>query len=309
MSFGTRAVRNCQSITIVGGYPAAARYFDETKLPRSKYWGDDARPLYNVRSHHYRIERGPNGDYYDVILYKTPMLRLFRPAEDGTREMHLRAHRTTASNQFMYYVCGFNYAPLFITQGGESVHVPLICNPSYGKAAVGTVPEGFSAKIVLDADGRLIRERSAHYLTYSRQMSDSDKEARAEMTERLAPYIDLLMLRRDYFHASYKRPWSNGRPFRGACYRDLLGTDTFMHWMDVGNKEFQAMEKLAQLVYNQVYAHKLWVDAANDAPLTVAQFRTNYTRTILELMDLDHQNGKRMHGAFPTKLPQRFWFA
>jgi hypothetical protein len=302
-------VSTCARITITGGYPAAERYFRDTKLPRSKYWSDNERPLYNVRCQHYRIEQGPNADYYDVKLYKTTMLRLFRPEADGTRELHLRAHGSNASSQFMWYVCGFNYAPTFNTQDGATVHVPLTCYPAYDPAAVGEVPDGFSAKIVLDPQGRLIRERSAHYLTYSKQMSEHDKSNRDEMRQRLEPFIDMIVLRREYYHASYARPSSNGKPFRSANYRGHLGRGTFMDWMDIGDKEFQAMDALAQMVYNQVRASKEWKDTMGEGPLTPTEFRNNYTRVILELMGLDTQSGKRMHGAFPTKLPQKYSFA
>jgi hypothetical protein len=305
----SRSIQRCNTIGIVGGYPAAERYFRNTKLPRSKYWSDNERPLYNVRCQHYRLEQHMGGDYYDVMLYRTPMLRLFRPEADGTRELHLRAHGSSASSLFMWYVCGFSYAPSFTTQDGATVRVPLICSPAYGSSAVGDVPESFSAKIVLDPQGRLIRERSAHYTTYSAVMSEHDKALRAEMLDRLAPFIDLLMLRREYFHAAYKTPMSNGKPFKRARYSDWVGLNTFKGWMDVGDNEFKAMEQLAQLVYNQVYASKVWVDASDDAPLTVSTLRSNYTRVILELMGLDTQSGKRMHGAFPTKLPQKYSFA
>ena len=43
------------NIKRISGYNQAARYFEETKKPRTVKWGEDERPLYNTRSYHYRI--------------------------------------------------------------------------------------------------------------------------------------------------------------------------------------------------------------------------------------------------------------
>jgi len=313
MSFSSNAIRNCTSITITGGYPAAVRHFEDTKLPRGTKWGEDERPLYNTRSHHYRLVRGPNGAYYDVVLHSTPMLRLFKPNEDGTRELCLRAHPSITSSTFMWSVCGFGYAPLFFTTDGDEVHVPLSCYPQAGKRVGLTpqIPSGFSARVTLDADGKLIRERSAHYMPYVNVMSDEDKAVRAAWTAKLATFIDMLMLRSSYYHAAAAPRMYNGRPFRGTNYAALLGRNTYLHWDDVGEKEFAAMEKLAQLVYTQMLSSRMYESDDNIKPdrIEVKNFRANYTRVLFELMGLDSKNGKKLLGMFPTKLPRRYRFA
>ena len=308
-----RSVHDCTPITITGGYPAAVRHFETTKRPRSSRWGDDERPLHNTRNHHYRLERGPDGAYYDVVLYRTPMLRLFKPNEDGTREMLLRAHKSTTSSLFMWRVCGFGYAPLFFTTEGDEVHVPLSCYPQAGKRVGSTpsIPDGFSALVTLDADGKLIRERSSHYMPYTAGMSDEDKAVRAAWTAKLATFIDMLMLRRDYFHSLAEPRRRDGKPFRGTNYAALLGRNTYLHWDDVGEKEFAAMEKLAQLVYTQMLSSRMYESDDNIKPdrIEVKNFRANYTRVLFELMGLDSKNGKKLLGMFPTKLPRRYRFA
>ena len=310
MSFGTGAIRSCESITVTGGYPAADRFFLKSKAPRSKFWSDDERPLDKVSTHHYRIVQGPNADYYDVTLYKTPMLRLFRPAEDGTSEMHLRAHRSSASNMFMWQVCGFNYAPLYTTTTGDDVCVPLACEPKYHANMVGEVPEGFSAKLVFNADKQLITERSAHYLAYVRVMSEDTKNERTELRGKLTPFIDLLMLRLSYFHSNTPtmKSWRAGRPFKAAQY-DALPSDNTLRYGEVGDKEFQAMERLAQQVYNQMMASQDYRDDDAETPIKLPNFRANYTKVLLEKLGMDAKKGRRPLGAFPAKVPGVYCFS
>ena len=58
---------NINNVKRICGYNQAARYFEETKKPRSAKWSDDERPLYNTRSHHYRILKGEdNGVERDI---------------------------------------------------------------------------------------------------------------------------------------------------------------------------------------------------------------------------------------------------
>ena len=60
---------NINNVKRICGYNQAARYFEETKKPRSAKWADDERPLYNTRSHHYRILKGnDNGVPFYVAL-------------------------------------------------------------------------------------------------------------------------------------------------------------------------------------------------------------------------------------------------
>jgi hypothetical protein len=310
MAYGARAIRSCTSITITGGYPKAVRFFEETKPSRSRYWGDDERPLYKVSTHHYRLVRGPNADYYDVTLYNTPMLRLLRPEADGTHEMHLRAHGTSASREFMWQVCGFDYAPVFDTPEGDKVHVPLACAPAHCTNRVGDVPQGFSARIVLDGQGRLLRDRSAHYLTYTKVMSDTDKQARADLVAELTPYIDMLMLRLSYLHANrvVRRSWRAGKPFASADYGRHVGVCPTLRAGEVGDVEFKYMEMLAQAVYNQMMETQNYRDGATVTPIKLPNFRANYVNTLLKLQGLGGQSGKRALGSFPIKMPQRYSF-
>jgi hypothetical protein len=305
-------VSNCARITITGGYPAAVRHFETTKRPRNTTWSDDERPLYNTRSHHYRLVRGEDGAYYDVVLYRTPMLRLFKPNEDGTRSLCLRAHPTVASHDFMRIVCGFNYAPLFWTPEGDRAHVPLSFWPQAGKRVDLTpqIPSGFSALVTLDADGKLIRERSSHYMPYTAVMSDEDKAVRAAWTAKLATFIDMLMLRRDYFHSTATPRMSDGKPFRGIKYRAWTGRDAFTQWGDVGEREFASMENLAKLVYTRMLSSRMYDSRENvkPAPIKVTDFRANYTRVLFEMMGLDKRNGKKLLGMFPASLPQQYRF-
>jgi hypothetical protein len=312
MSFGSNSIRCCTSITITGGYPAAVRHFEATKLPRGTKWGEDERPLYNTRSHHYRLVRGEDGAYYDVMLYRTTMLRMWKPNEDGTRELCLRAHPSSASSMFMWSVCGFGYAPRFTTTEGDEVLVPLSCWPQAGKRVGLTprIPDGFSALITLNAEGRLIRERSAHYMPYVNVMSDEDKAVRVEWSAKLATYIDMLMLRSSYYHAAAAPRMYNGRPFRGTDY-GRLGRDRFKHWDDIGDNEFGVMDSLAQMVYTQMLSSRMYDDNLNDKPagiVEVKKFRANFTRVLFKLMGIDKQSGKRVLGNFPVKVPQKYRF-
>lgn len=53
--------RAARSMPRIGGFQQAQRYFEKTRKPNGKAWQDNERPLYNTRSHHYRIAVNTDG--------------------------------------------------------------------------------------------------------------------------------------------------------------------------------------------------------------------------------------------------------
>ena len=97
-----------QNAKRVRSYQACVNLFMEPPNLRRAGWGEDRRPLDGWRKSHMRVERGPSGEYFDVVLYSTPMARFFRPEPGGSSYVWYTPHGSQSSKAFMWHVLGLN---------------------------------------------------------------------------------------------------------------------------------------------------------------------------------------------------------
>lgn len=196
----------------IDNYEAAHKWFTKTPKPvtRNGQWNDNQRPLKDTRSHHYRIEQGRGGDYYDVMLYTTAMARFYAPTPDGRRVMYT-SHSSNTSKQFMSYVTHHSTFMRMDTTDRQTVAVPV---PA--KDCISEDGHEFSASLWLDTQGRIDVAQSAHTPMYTHKTGPSDKALAKQIRERFEPYITLACLRthgwrRDaYVNADLLEPFKGG---------------------------------------------------------------------------------------------------
>lgn len=268
----------------ISGYPQAHRYFNETrKPPRSKRWEEHQRPLYTVSARHYRIERSAAAkhgtpEYYDLMLYGTPLVRYFQPEADGSFVMFLHGHSSNSSRQFLWRLSNFGHASKRniatdtsmpgVGTPPSSAHVPL--SPAIQSDYVAdngvTVPVLWSAVLtcVPSPYGPLIdTTRSAHRPIYAHRTSSEATTTRTAFTNKLKPYIDILMLSLPSVHASTLISTRDGRAFRGVSYAPShTAGEVLQRWVDGDDADMpESLFKVLQDILAAVYRHAFgaWV--------------------------------------------------
>lgn len=198
----------------INDFESAHEHFTQTPKPytRKGQWNDNQRPLKDNRSHHYRIEQGRGGEYYDVMLYTTAMARFYAPTPDGRRVMYT-SHDSNTSKQFMRNVTRHSTLMHMDTTDRRTVAVPV---PA--KDCISEDGHEFSASLWLDNSPykRLVVEQSAHTPMYTHKVGKSDKETRDHIKALCEPYITLACMRlqgaqRDgYVNEDLLRPFKGG---------------------------------------------------------------------------------------------------
>lgn len=218
-------VGNCSGCSAAYNYEAAHRLFENTPLPKAtrrgtQVWYDDQRPLDDKRKHHYRVERGPNGDYYDMVLYRTVMARYYKPAADGARRVLYSADPRQLSSQFMWRIVGSRSCKQVTTTEGVKVASPLYDHCTVQDPWV-QVYDGtkFSAALWFDAEGRLDVSKYAHTPHQKVVASDEDKARRKAFKEKFANLLFMAVLRMPEFEREAYIDYYVGGPFRGATIK------------------------------------------------------------------------------------------
>lgn len=171
------------TLPTIDSYEAAQAYFaNKAKPPRSKAWQDNQRPLRNTRSHHYRIEHHTQADgqeWYDVVLYRTPMARYYKP-EGSRRRVLLNGSNTNLSNQFRWSV--LRYGRRFNTQAiFEGMEYTAIV-PIHTRNNIVDKGEQFCVDLWFD-DYLLDVKASQHTRHYTRKSNDEDKQQRKDVRQ------------------------------------------------------------------------------------------------------------------------------
>lgn len=199
MSFSS----SIHNVTRICGYNQAVRHFEETKKPRTVRWGEDERPLYNTRSHHYRLVKGSDdyAPYYDLVLYDTSMIRYYQPDANGDSRVLVRGHHTPMSNNFLWHH-GFQRGKQFncVDGYGNEREGKMLLNHHVNtqSAREHGVPRDFSADLYfLKSNGEdyynlLDLTRSKHIPGYKAASSDEDKAKRKQLKGIVDHWIELL---------------------------------------------------------------------------------------------------------------------
>lgn len=184
-----------QSLPTIDSYEAAQKYFaNKAKPPRSKRWAEHERPLRNTRLHHYRIEHHTQADgqeWYDVVLYRTPMARYYKP-EGSRRRVLLNGHNSNMSNQFRWSV--LRYGRRFNTQAiFEGMEYTAIV-PIHARNTITDKGEQFCVDLWFD-DYLLDVAASQHTRHYTRKSSDEDKQQRKDVKQAMQSVLFMVAMR------------------------------------------------------------------------------------------------------------------
>jgi len=191
------------------GYMSAEEHFNKTPRPRGSEWDEHQRPLRTSRFTHYRLERGRDGDWYDLCLYRTVMARYYKPDANGTqRKLYAGADSQTSDN-FMYYVT--DYSKSMVTTDGQHVVVPRYVK-SFGPLVDGAY---FCLDLLVTPSDKLIVAKSAHTPHYKHVMGKDDRQRRAMIRHVFEPLVTLACMRLPEFIDNAQVGGAWGRPFGG----------------------------------------------------------------------------------------------
>lgn len=334
---------NINNVKRISGYNQAARYFEETKKPRSAKWSDDERPLYNTRSHHYRIIKGnDNGvPFYDLVLYSTSMIRYYEPNQNNEHRVLVRGHYSAASGNFLWHH-GFarNKGLWCVDANGQGREGKLLLNHDTHKATDHGVPHGWSADLMFigePSDGyKVLLDKSRHIPGYKAATSPEDSAKRKQLKQTVDHWIELLGYRLDeYLNTEINtNKWQrqrSGEAFTSAA--DLLSwkeQDAIRHALKnvldgddqgaMSDEEFvNAMTQLGHAVathlqgVRQNQANMGWdYDAhkyimAEIKPVTRADFRKSMESHLISLLNLRVGSARVDMGQFPESIPRKWW--
>ena len=187
MSYGTLS----GDLVCIGTYQKADDWWHKApKCRSSKMDNNNEKSLHPRKPSsfpHYLLRRGPNADYYDLLLYKTTMCRLFRNNADGTYEVWYAHTGSQTDTHFLNAVSPYYHRQM--TTEGFSAFVPLKCT----RARM----EEFSAKCVYTASGLLIRDKSWHWPHGRFFMTKETRDARKDIVKLAEPYITMALVGRD----------------------------------------------------------------------------------------------------------------
>lgn len=191
-------------------YDLADKWFNERKQVRSTAWGAHERPTAPKGTDpRGRLIRRQDGAYYDVVLYRTIMGRLFKPEViDGQRveRRHYMGHYSPLSREFMWKALNLWRCNSVFVEGKRLIL------PIYDKSMPGS---DFSAEFVY-VDGALDMSQSRHTPHYKRVSTAEDKQRRAKVAKVFENYILLAQMRIPEFEASAELSNRIGAPFSGS---------------------------------------------------------------------------------------------
>ena len=333
-------MNNMHNVERICGYNQAARYFEETKKPRTVKWGEDERPLYNTRSHHYRIVKGEDSyaKYYDLVLYSTSLIRYYKPSLTGEQRVLVRGYSSSASRAFVWHHCMGMGKPLNLKDGHGLIREgKLVLNPAVHAADTFGVPYNWSADLMFTDDSlrTIDLTRSRHIPIYKAATSDEDKVKRKQLKQAVDHWIELLGYRLEtYLETPIDTDkWQlqrAGEAFTSAA--DLLSykeCDVIREAMkcamveDKTNMESEAFTNAMTQLGHAVATHLQKVrenkargrwnyntrqyDREPLEPVTRADFRKSMESHLISLLNLREGSARVDVGQFPEAIPRKWW--
>jgi len=180
----------CNDLIRVRSYFRAENWWNNAPKCRSTKLTSNQKSLHPRKPSsftHYRLERGPNADYYDLAMYDTSLCRLFKPQPNGNYEVWYSYTGSQTDSHFHNRVTP--YQSRVMTTDNVRVVVPL----ALARRARGE----FTAKCVFTASGLLIREKSWHVPHGRRLMSKERRDERKETVRLAEPYVTMALVGRD----------------------------------------------------------------------------------------------------------------
>jgi len=205
------------NIASIPSYEVADAHFKKTKSPpRSTKWMSHQRPLRNVTAPYLRLESHTTADglrYYDVVLYQTPMLRYFQPNAQGERAVHMQWHYSQSSSKFMWRH-GWHSGMTMTADDGEQFELPI---SNQWRLADELWGDNMTVRLLIDANGRVIKSKSAYIPAFRRTSSATMKARRKAVKEKLSVMLDILEMQHQDILNEVVVDIERGAPF---SYRD-----------------------------------------------------------------------------------------
>jgi hypothetical protein len=286
-------------------YARADDWFNERKQVRSKAWSVHERPTApKGTDQRGRLIRHPDGEYYDISLYKTTMARLFKPEVINGQRIERRyylGHASPLSYQFMSDALWLRPVNRVHVKGEKRVL------PIYTRA----MPDSdFSAELVY-VDDELDLEQSKHTRHFRRVSTTEDKARRAEVAKRFESYIMLAQMRLPEFEASAVLSARSGAPFGGDSSGKHKHSVALPRIFE-GNPDPASTNEffeMCQMVYTTMaskrgydqsgfYLGHSWQKNTPDPasklekPITPDEFRRGLLSRINTAMDVDKKSGQ-----------------
>ena len=171
-------------------YDMAHTYFTTRPPVRSTRWTSRQRPLHTTAATHYRIEQGPDAEYYDIFLYSLAVGRLYKPEANGNETRMYINYPSQSTVDFLDRVLWVNAKTNTLTADGRSVYRFI------GNAAmIDADNRCFNARHVFNARGNFLPELSFGPIAHKKVSNPDDKKKRKLLKEFLAPYVMLAGLR------------------------------------------------------------------------------------------------------------------
>jgi len=302
---------DCRGCFSVPTYEAALAHWERTPQPRSKYWEPHQRPLDNNRKPHYRLEIGNNAEYFDAVLWRTVMMRVYRPTPEG-RRVQYTYHDSMTSKNFLWQVCAAGRVLNLRTTEGQDVKVPV------------SGRELATDLWFTDTTQKTIDVARSHHRPIARSVRSLELlKWRRDMLTNLAPLFQILEFQAEEIRQGweptttgvYNHPGSLGG-LSGAS-RELWALDAMCKQagpalQDLGAWGAKGIDIL-RAAYRTVVERSLDVRdyRALELPSTDVLAR-QATRTLLDYMEAAYR-GLRTRNVpipdFPEDIPQKFVFA
>lgn len=332
---------NMNNVKRISGYNQAARYFEETKKPRTVRWGEDERPLYNTASHHYRIVKGEDngGKYYDLVLYATSMIRYYEPNQNNEYRVLVRGHGSSASGNFLWHHGFGRGKSLWCIDGyGQGREGKLLLNQAVHNAEKFGVPYNWSADLLFTDDSMLNLDltRSRHIPGYKAASSDEDKAKRKQLKQTVDHWVELLGYRLEEYlnteidanqwrvrnagsaftSALEMLSWKESEAIRHALKNALDGDDQgamsdegFVNAMtQLGHAVATHLQGVRENKARGAWDYQKRAYEMNPIePVTRADFRKSMESHLISLLNLREGSARVDIGQFPASIPRKWW--
>jgi hypothetical protein len=271
-------------------------------------------------------------------LYDTRIALFYPPDTDGTERKVFKYVGTQTTGSFMdAYGLWFHSVTM---DDGTEAYIPHVSNGNWAEN------DKITADLICNAQGQVIRARSAHKDVYTMVSNDEDKAKRKELRDKVEHLITLSLFKLPQLKedATVEESW--GQPF-GTSYRNAprevehLKTYLQTHELDINDNHFidMFMESL-QSAFN-LYASKACYDAglfkwksfwniqdqtqraeaerqykmeqqeqrfAKVADIDEKAFKKSLTNMLLSACNIKTGSVKKPWGQFMPKLPRK-WLA
>jgi len=171
-------------------YEQAHDYFNSLRPSKSRRWTADKRPLRNTRSTHLAVQQTEHLGVpcYDLLLYRAPIIRYFKPNDNGERAIWVQTYQSTSTHQFMWAHDWYSGKKI-VDQSNEACHVLVSYEPNAANRIWG---DEFTCKMVFDADMKLIREKSVHIPAFRRSSTATMRARRKALKSKIEVMLAML---------------------------------------------------------------------------------------------------------------------